>query len=170
MAVERSRAERAVEFEEEVKEVFSYYDTDEDGLVTCALLGDMVRALGCAPTEEELREVLTEVNAKRGGFLNFVQFADLVTNRFQTRLGRDDVKDQVKGAFETFRSVYREDTPEGFIGVVDLKSLLTRHCDALPDEVFEEFVHEETVVDRFGRLPTVDVCAALVDPRDQEDM
>ena len=47
----------------EYKEAFALFDNDGDGTISVQELGTAMRTLGQNPTEKELREMITEVDA-----------------------------------------------------------------------------------------------------------
>ena len=43
---------------EAIKECFTLYDRDNAGRIPCSRLGELVRSLGCHPTENDLSEYI----------------------------------------------------------------------------------------------------------------
>jgi calmodulin len=54
----------------EAKEAFTLFDKDNDGCITTAELGTVMRALGKNPTEAEIRSIQKEVDPDGRGTIN----------------------------------------------------------------------------------------------------
>ena len=48
--------------QDDIYDVFSLYDKKGNGTVSCSDLGDMMRALGNNPTEEDVNKVCQEID------------------------------------------------------------------------------------------------------------
>ena len=67
----------------EFKEAFSLFDKDGDGTITTKELGTVMRSLGQNPTEAELQDMISEVDADgmrpfRGFFVFLVERANCI--------------------------------------------------------------------------------------------
>jgi ribosomal protein L12E/L44/L45/RPP1/RPP2 len=72
----RTRASRKVkqqglseEQTEEIREAFNLFDTDHSGSIDCRELEDVMRALGVEVDKEELRKMITAVDANGSGHI-----------------------------------------------------------------------------------------------------
>ena len=46
----------------EHRDLFSLFDKQGDGKVECSEVGDMLRALGCNPTEGEVKKIVADID------------------------------------------------------------------------------------------------------------
>ncbi|XP_053376593.1 uncharacterized protein LOC123533425 [Mercenaria mercenaria] len=67
----------------EFKEAFSLFDKDGDGTISSKELGMVMRAMGHSPTESELREMITRVDAAGSGTVNFGNFLDIMGSQMK---------------------------------------------------------------------------------------
>ncbi|XP_053332177.1 calcium-binding protein 1b isoform X4 [Clarias gariepinus] len=63
---------------DELREAFSEFDKDKDGLINCKDLGACMRTMGYMPTEMELIELSQQVNMNMGGHVDFDDFVELM--------------------------------------------------------------------------------------------
>jgi calmodulin len=95
----------------EAKEAFALFDKDNDGCITTAELGTVLRALGRNPTEAEVAQAAREADADGRGL---VTFAD-----FQTALSREmrgfDSEGDLRAAWEVF-----DKEAKGWIAVTEV--------------------------------------------------
>ncbi|XP_053332176.1 calcium-binding protein 1b isoform X3 [Clarias gariepinus] len=77
---ESRQADRQLRPEEldELREAFSEFDKDKDGLINCKDLGACMRTMGYMPTEMELIELSQQVNMNMGGHVDFDDFVELM--------------------------------------------------------------------------------------------
>merc|ERR1712126_139387 len=65
----------------DVREAFAYFDRDADGAVTTSELGTLVRSLGKTPSEADVVEMITQVDASGEGSFNLPAFLELMTKQ-----------------------------------------------------------------------------------------
>ncbi|KAM1355245.1 hypothetical protein ACFX13_030242 [Malus domestica] len=70
----------------EFKEVFCLFDKDGDGCVTTKELGTVMRSLGQNPTEAELQDIISEVDADQNGTIDFSEFLNLMARKMKLSL------------------------------------------------------------------------------------
>jgi calmodulin len=63
------------------QEAFSLFDKNSNGTITSAELGTVLRSLGSNPTEEELGKLVSDINSKKNGVLDFKGFLQIMTQR-----------------------------------------------------------------------------------------
>ncbi|KAE9445816.1 hypothetical protein C3L33_22294, partial [Rhododendron williamsianum] len=84
--------EQIVEFQE----AFSLFDKDGDGCITVEELATVIRSLDQNPTEEELEDMITEVDADGNGTIEFKEFLNLMANKIK----ETDAEEELKEAFK----------------------------------------------------------------------
>ncbi|XVF66592.1 hypothetical protein PTKIN_Ptkin10aG0049600 [Pterospermum kingtungense] len=86
--------EQIVEF----KEAFCLFDKDGDGCITLEELATVIRSLDQNPTEEELQDMITEVDADGNGTIEFAEFLNLMAKKMK----ETDAEEELKEAFKVF--------------------------------------------------------------------
>ena len=88
----------------EFKEAFSLFDKDGDGCITTKELGTVMRSLGQNPTEAELQDMISEVDADQNGTIDFPEFLNLMARKMKDT----DSEEELKEAFsdETLEREY----------------------------------------------------------------
>ncbi|XP_022722726.1 calmodulin-like protein 8 isoform X2 [Durio zibethinus] len=86
--------EQIVEF----KEAFCLFDKDGDGCITVEELATVIRSLDQNPTEEELQDMISEVDADGNGTIEFAEFLNLMAKKMK----ETDAEDELKEAFKVF--------------------------------------------------------------------
>lgn len=66
-----------------IKEVFSLFDKDDDGLVEIGCLGKMVRGLNQYPTNKDIELMSSEVDPNGAGYFDFPEFLSLMAKHFR---------------------------------------------------------------------------------------
>lgn len=73
---------------EKLWRAFSVFDVDKNGRASVEELGAVMRSLGQAPTEDELRELIAEVDLDHSGSVDFEEFKTLMIARQGDRRSR----------------------------------------------------------------------------------
>ncbi|KAI9016928.1 hypothetical protein HDU85_002945 [Gaertneriomyces sp. JEL0708] len=115
----------------ELQEAFSLFDDDSDGIITCAQLGSVMRAIGQCPTEKELNEIAKQ---KGSSGVDFPEFLALASRRMA---GNIDFDKEIREAFRIFDP---ENT--GKLSPAELRHVLTTVGEKLSAEEVEDLVRE----------------------------
>ncbi|KAL8105032.1 hypothetical protein AgCh_028991 [Apium graveolens] len=99
--------EQIVEFQE----AFSLFDKDGDGCITIEELATVIRSLDQNPSEEELQDMISEVDADGNGTIEFVEFLNLMAKKMK----ETDVEEELKEAFKVF-----DKDQNGFISATEV--------------------------------------------------
>ena len=67
----------------EFREAFFLFDKDGDGTITTEEVRTGMRSLGQNPTEAELQDTITEVDADGKGTIEFPEFLSLITRKMK---------------------------------------------------------------------------------------
>ncbi|XP_074572657.1 calmodulin [Curcuma longa] len=120
----------------EFKEAFSLFDKDGDGCITTKELGTVMRSLGQNPTEAELRDMISEVDADQNGTIDFPEFLNLMARKMKDA----DSEEELMEAFKVF-----DKDSNGFILAQELRHVMTSLGEKLTDEEVDEMIREADI-------------------------
>ncbi|XP_014278464.1 calmodulin [Halyomorpha halys] len=117
----------------EFKEAFMLFDKDEDGAITMAELGVVMRSLGQRPTETELRDMVSNVDQDGNGSIEFNEFLQMMSKKMKGAEGEDELKE----AFRVF-----DKNNDGLISNSELRHVMTNLGEKLSDEEVDDMIKE----------------------------
>lgn len=117
----------------EIKEAFCLLDKDEDGRITVAELGVVMRSLGHKPTEKELRGMVNEADQDGNGTIEFSEFLDMMAKQMKTT-------DHSKELHEAFKVFDRNN--DGVISPDELQYVMTNLGMKLSEEEIDDMIKE----------------------------
>ncbi|XP_068081958.1 calmodulin isoform X2 [Anabrus simplex] len=117
----------------EFKEAFMLFDKDEDGTITMAELGVVMRSLGQRPTETELRDMVNEVDVDGNGTIEFNEFLQMMSKKMKGADGEDELRE----AFRVF-----DKNNDGLISSTELRHVMTNLGEKLSDEEVDDMIRE----------------------------
>ena len=124
---------------EEIRQAFSFYDRDGDDKIKTSELGIVVRSLGHAPTESEIKTFAKEADPTSSGFIAWPEFLRLAAFLTSHPI---DKQERARNAFKVFDS-----DKDGFVSARELRHCLTTLGDKLPKEDIDEAYHEAGITD-----------------------
>ncbi|CAH1136121.1 unnamed protein product [Ceutorhynchus assimilis] len=117
----------------EFKEAFMLFDKDEDGTITMAELGVVMRSLGQRPTETELRDMVNEVDQDGNGTIEFNEFLQMMSKKMKDADGEEELKE----AFKVF-----DKNNDGLISSLELRHVMTSLGERLSEEEVDDMIKE----------------------------
>ncbi|XP_014224657.1 calmodulin-A-like isoform X2 [Trichogramma pretiosum] len=117
----------------EFKEAFMLFDKDEDGTITMAELGVVMRSLGQRPSENELRDMVNEVDQDGNGTIEFNEFLQMMSKKMKGAEGEDELRE----AFRVF-----DKNNDGLISSVELRHVMTNLGEKLSEEEVDDMIKE----------------------------
>uniref|UniRef100_A0A6B2E5I9 Putative calmodulin-like isoform x3 n=2 Tax=Phlebotominae TaxID=7198 RepID=A0A6B2E5I9_9DIPT len=117
----------------EFKEAFMLFDKDEDGTITMAELGVVMRSLGQRPTETELRDMVNEVDQDGNGTIEFNEFLQMMSKKMKGADGEDELRE----AFRVF-----DKNNDGLISSSELRHVMTNLGEKLSQEEVDDMIKE----------------------------
>ncbi|KAG5880816.1 hypothetical protein JTB14_027982 [Gonioctena quinquepunctata] len=117
----------------EFKEAFMLFDKDEDGTITMAELGVVMRSLGQRPTETELRDMVNEVDQDGNGTIEFNEFLQMMSKKMKDADGEEELRE----AFRVF-----DKNNDGLISSTELRHVMTSLGERLSEEEVEDMIKE----------------------------
>ena len=121
----------------EFKEAFSLFDKDGDGTITTRELGTVMRSLGQNPTEAELTDMTSEVDAEGIGTIDFPEFLTMMARKMKDT----DTEEEIREAFKVF-----DKDGNGFISASELRHVVKNLAEKLTEEEVDEMIREADVV------------------------
>ena len=117
----------------ELQEAFNMFDTDGSGKIQANELRVALRALGFEPTKDELRRMITDVDKKGDGLLDFPQFLEAIVKK----ISEPDHDSEIDKSFHLF-----DQDNDGFIDIHDLESVADLIGETLSHEELVEMIKE----------------------------
>ncbi|XP_054822260.1 calmodulin-like protein 11 isoform X1 [Prosopis cineraria] len=121
--------EQIVEF----KEAFCLFDKDGDGCITLEELATVIRSLDQNPTDEELQDMISEVDADGNGTIEFAEFLTLMAKKMK----ETDAEEELKEAFKVF-----DKDQNGYISASELRHVMINLGEKLTDEEVDQMIKE----------------------------
>merc|ERR1712244_56701 len=85
-----------------LKVCFDLFDTKKQDFLTADDLGEIMRAMGFRPTEEELKELLVEIDEDGSGEIEFGEFCQLCATSLVEDPDMETMKRELKDAFRIY--------------------------------------------------------------------
>lgn len=117
----------------EFKEAFMLFDKDEDGMITTAELGVVMRSLGQRPSETELRKLIGEVETCGDGIIEFNEFLQMMSKKLKD-IGNED---ELKEAFKVF-----DKKNSGYLSSTELRHVMTSMGERMSEQEVEDMIKE----------------------------
>ena len=105
------RADLTEEQKLELQEAFNMFDTDGSGKIQANELRVALRALGFEPSKDELRRMITDVDKKGDGLLDFPQFMEAIVKK----ISEPDTEEEIMKSFRLF-----DQNGDGWISEADM--------------------------------------------------
>ncbi|XP_006471666.2 calmodulin-like protein 8 isoform X2 [Citrus sinensis] len=117
----------------EFQEAFCMLDGDGDGCITIEELAVAIKSLDQNPTEEELRNMISEVDVNGNGTIEFGEFLNLMARKMK----ENEAQEELKEAFKVF-----DKDQDGYISPNELRHVMMNIGEKVTDEELEQMVRE----------------------------
>ena len=131
--------------EEKIKEchiIFEMFDKDKDGYILTSELGDVMRIVGAAPSEDEIEQIKEEIESNGDNLINFEKFLEIFNNQIQNQDSEEDI-------IKEFKKL--DNNGNGTINEKVLRKLMSNYENALSENEIEQII-EEANVDEDGNI------------------
>merc|ERR1712127_128415 len=146
-----------------LKVCFDLFDTKKQDFLSVDDLGDIMRAMGFRPTEEELASLLHEVDEDGSGEIEFGEFCQLCATFLVEDPDIETMKKELKDAFRVY-----DKGGQGFITTETLRELIGELLAPLTDEELEGII-EELDEDGSGSMDFDEFCEMMMTKPDTGD-
>merc|ERR1712215_538567 len=120
-----------------LKVCFDLFDTKKQEVLSGDDLGEIMRAMGFRPTEEELADLLHEVDEDGSGEIEFGEFCQLCATFLVEDPDMETMKKELKDAFRVY-----DKEGQGFITNDTLRELIGDLLAPLTDEELDGIIDE----------------------------
>lgn len=121
---------------EEIREAFSLFDKNGDGVITISELGRVMRSLGQNPTEAELEAIINEFDISGDGSIGFQEFLSLMARTTKTT----DIEEELLELFRMF-----DVDGNGLISAIELRHMMINIGERVNDEEIQEMIRQVDV-------------------------
>ncbi|KAK9215194.1 hypothetical protein WN944_007197 [Citrus x changshan-huyou] len=104
-----------------------------DGCITIEELAVAIKSLDQNPTEEELRNMISEVDVNGNGTIEFGEFLNLMARKMK----ENEAQEELKEAFKVF-----DKDQDGYISPNELRHVMMNIGEKVTDEELEQMVRE----------------------------
>merc|ERR1711963_882040 len=120
-----------------LKVCFDLFDTKKQDFLSADDLGEIMRAMGFRPTEEELKSLLEEIDEDGSGEIEFGEFCQLCATFLVEDPDMETIKRELKDAFRIY-----DKEGLGYITNETLRSLIGELLAPLTDEELDGIIDE----------------------------
>ena len=135
---------------------FDLFDTNKQDFLSGDDLGEIMRAMGFRPTEEELAELLHEVDEDGSGEIEFGEFCQLCATFLVEDPDIETMRKELKDAFRVY-----DKEGQGFITTETLRGLIAELLAPLTDEELDGII-EELDEDGSGSMDFDEFCEMMM--------
>merc|ERR1712241_531055 len=146
-----------------LKVCFDLFDTKKQDFLSADDLGEIMRAMGFRPTEEELVDLLHEVDEDGSGEIEFGEFCQLCATFLVEDPDLETMKKELKDAFRIY-----DKEGQGFITNDTLRALIGELLAPLTDEELDGII-EELDEDGSGSMDFDEFCEMMMTGKEEAD-
>merc|ERR1712059_244194 len=139
-----------------LKVCFDLFDTKKVEFLSADDLGEIMRAMGFRPSEEELKELLLEIDEDGSGEIEFGEFCQLCATFLVEDPDIETMKRELKDAFRVY-----DKEGQGFITTDTLRGLIAELLAPLTDEELDGII-EELDEDGSGSMDFDEFCEMMM--------
>merc|ERR1712193_203127 len=146
-----------------LKVCFDLFDTKKQDFLSADDLGEIMRAMGFRPTEEELKDLVLEIDEDGSGEIEFPEFCQLCATFLVEDPDLETMKKELKDAFRIY-----DKEGQGFITNDTLRALIGELLAPLTDEELDGII-EELDEDGSGSMDFDEFCEMMMTGKDDGD-
>ena len=142
---------------------FDLFDTKKQDYLSADDLGEIMRAMGFRPTEEELVELVNEIDEDGSGQIEFPEFCQLCATFLVEDPDIETMKKELKDAFRIY-----DKEGQGFITTDTLRELIGELLAPLTEEELEGIL-DELDEDGSGSMDFDEFCEMMMNKPEGSD-
>merc|ERR1712123_103664 len=139
-----------------LKVCFDLFDTKKQDFLSADDLGEIMRAMGFRPSEEELKSLLAEIDEDGSGEIEFGEFCQLCATSLVEDPPLEEMKKELKDAFKLY-----DREGQGFITNDTLEEIIRELLAPLTDEEVAGIL-EELDEDGSGSMDFDEFCEMMM--------
>lgn len=139
-----------------LKVCFNLFDVKKQDFLSGEELGDIMRAMGFRPTDDELKSLLEEVDEDGSGEIEFGEFCQLCATFLVEDPDLDTMQKELKDAFRVY-----DREGQGFISTETLRGLISELLGPLSEEELSGII-EELDEDGSGTMDFEEFCEMMM--------
>merc|ERR1711939_1150981 len=146
-----------------LKVCFDLFDTKKQDFLSADDLGEIMRAMGFRPTEEELKSLLEEIDEDGSGEIEIGEFCQLCATFLVEDPPLEEMKKELKDAFKLY-----DREGQGFITNDTLREIITELLAPLTDEELDGII-DELDEDGSGSMDFDEFCEMMMTSKDGDE-
>ena len=139
------------------------FDTKKQDYLSADELGEIMRAMGFRPTEEELVDLVNEIDEDGSGQIEFAEFCQLCATFLVEDPDIETMKKELKDAFRIY-----DKEGQGFITMDVLRGLIAELLSPLTDEELDGII-SELDEDGSGTMDFDEFCEMMMTTSEDSD-
>lgn len=130
----------------ELKDAFTMFDKNGDGMISLEEFRQVLRALGQEPTDDELQMMMKSVDTDQSGSVDFDEFLAMMKAHLVAEGDEPTEEEELRAVFQVF-----DQTKSGYITAADLKSAMVNLGERLTTEELQAMI-DAADIDGDGRI------------------
>ncbi|EYB96763.1 hypothetical protein Y032_0147g2596 [Ancylostoma ceylanicum] len=132
-ALEQLTAEQIEQF----RKYFNMFDKENKGYIRATQVGQILRTMGQAFEERDLKQLIKEFDTDGSGEIEFEEFAAMVANFVVNSEDNEGLEEELREAFRLY-----DKQGNGYINVSDLRDILRALDENVSEEELDEMIAE----------------------------
>ncbi|PAV63244.1 hypothetical protein WR25_21544 [Diploscapter pachys] len=132
-ALEQLTAEQIEQF----RKYFNMFDKEGKGYIRATQVGQILRTMGQAFEERDLKQLIKEFDTDGSGEIEFEEFAAMVANFVVNNADDEGLEEELREAFRLY-----DKEGNGYINVSDLRDILRALDDNVSEDELDEMIAE----------------------------
>lgn len=120
--------------EQQVKDLrtaFDLFDKNKDGHISAEELGNVLRAMGQTPTDQDIKDIIREADTDKNGSIEFEEFKTIISKKMKPEISEDELR-------EAFKVFDRDNS--GKISVEELRWAMANLGEKMTNEQIDDMM------------------------------